>query len=862
MNTFKIYLSKITIIVSVLSLMMLFSCNQKSTKKKINLNKGWEFYYPATEKWYPATVPGNIHTDLFANGLIEDPFYGTNADSLAWISNQEWTYRTEFDIAPEFINRNLELVFDGIDTHAEVFLNEKKIGETKNMFRQWVFVIDDSIRKKEHNIINVIFRPSSEYNSQKLAEGGYAIPDNRVFSRKSQYQYGWDWAPNLETCGIYKDVYINSWEKLRITNVNIEQKALTDTMAILIANIELESENYYNGNVCIYSPDRAFDTLKQKLEIFEGKQVYPVEFHIKNPKLWWCNGLGNAEMYNINVQVSTKFRVEEKSVKTGLRDIELATKTDKEGQEFYFILNGIPVFARGANWVPAEYFNGSNSRKNYEELLILAKEANFNMLRVWGGGIYENDEFYNICDSLGIMVWQDFMFACAMYPLSDEMTENITEEVKYQVTRLYNHPSIVMYCGNNEISNGWFDWGWQKQFGISDADSVKIWNDYDNLFHRIIPKTISSIDKSRKYIPSSPFYGWGHEESLTTGDSHYWGVWWGMEDFDMYFDKTGRFMSEYGFQGMPPMSSLQKFIPEDSVYRYSKTLKSHQKHPFGFEAINKYMQREFPVPEKFEDFVYVSQVLQAEGLQHAFDAHLSSMPYCMGSLFWQFNDCWPVVSWSAVDYYKQPKALYYMAKKAFEDIYIAAFEHNNNFKVFAVNQRNTTINVKAVISIMDFRGNRIIADSTVTILDLLSSNEIIFDNLSYEQISKFKDSSFVRIKLYDFNEGNLLSERSLTTGRNKDLKLPEPEFHYNLKQNKDYQEIIIDSKVYVKSLYIYTPGTEGRFSDNFFDLIPGKTKTVLFYPQTKTDKLNLKFNSVNVIVNDYQNKLSEPVENK
>ena len=242
------------------------------------------------------------------------------------------------------------------------------------------------------------------------------------------------------------------------------------------------------------------------------------------------------------------------------------------------------------------------------------------MLRVWGGGIYENDEFYNICDSLGIMAWQDFMFACAMYPLSDEMTENITEEVKYQVTRLYNHPSIVMYCGNNEISNGWFDWGWQKQFGISDADSVKIWNDYDNLFHRIIPKTISSIDKSRKYIPSSPFYGWGHEESLTTGDSHYWGVWWGMEDFDMYFDKTGRFMSEYGFQGMPPMSSLQKFIPEDSVYRYSKTLKSHQKHPFGFEAINKYMQREFPVPEKFEDFVYVSQVLQAEGLQHAFDA--------------------------------------------------------------------------------------------------------------------------------------------------------------------------------------------------------------------------------------------------
>ncbi len=851
MDTFKNYLSKIIIISSVLSLMLLFSCNQKSTRKRINLDKGWEFYYPKTEKWYPATVPGNIHTDLFANGLIKDPFFGTNADSLAWISNQEWTYRTEFDISSDFINRNLELVFDGIDTHAEVFLNEEKLGETMNMFRQWVFVINDSIRKKDKNILEVVFHPSSEYNKQKLIEGGYAIPDERNFTRKAPYQFGWDFAPNLETCGIYKDVYINSWEKLRITNVNIEQKLLTDTMAFMVAFIELESENYYNGNVKILSPNKAFDTLSQKLEIFEGKQVYPVEFQIRNPKLWWCNGLGAAEMYDIKVQVSTKFRVEESNIKTGLRKIELVTNTDESGQEFYFILNGIPVFARGANWVPAEYFNGSNSHKNYEELLILAKDANFNMLRVWGGGIYENDEFYNICDSLGIMVWQDFMFSCSMYPLSDEMTENITEEVKYQVNRLYNHPSIVMYCGNNEISNGWFDWGWQKQFNLSPEDSVKIWKDYDNLFHRIIPKTIASIDRSRKYIPSSPFYGWGRKESLTTGDSHYWGVWWGMEDFDMYFEKTGRFMSEYGFQGIPSINSLEKFMPVDSLYRYSESLKSHQKHPFGFDAINKYMQREYPVPEKFENYIYISQLMQAEGLQEAFDAHLSSMPYCMGTLFWQFNDCWPAISWSAVDYYKQPKALYYFAKKAFEDIYIAAFLQKNEFKVFAVNQRNTTLNVKAVISISDFNGRLIIADSTVTILDLLSSNEVSFENISNELISKYKDSTYIQIKLYDFNEGGLLSERSLTTGKNKDLRIPKADFHYNLKKNQDYWEIILTTKVFVKSLYISAPGIDCKFSNNFFDLIPGETKTVFFYPNKKTDNLNIKFNSMNGILNSY-----------
>ncbi len=848
MNSFNKYLSKIIIIVSVLSLMMLFSCNQKSTRKKINLNEGWEFYYPKTEKWYPATVPGNIHTDLFANGLIEDPFYGTNADSLSWISNQEWIYRTEFDIDPEFINRNLELVFDGIDTHAQIYLNEEKIGETKNMFRQWVFIINDSVRKKENNILTVIFQPSSDYNSKKLIEGGYAIPDNRNFSRKAAYQYGWDWAPKLETCGIYKDVYINSWEKLRICNINLEQKLITDTMAYVVAHIELESENYYNGNVRIYSQDRKFDTIVQDLAIFEGKQIYPIEFKIKNPELWWCNGLGEPEMYEVKIEVSTKFRVEERTIKIGLRTLELASNLDEKGQEFYFILNGIPVFAKGANWVPAEYFSGSNTTENYEDLLLLAQDANFNMLRVWGGGIYENDEFYSICDSLGIMVWQDFMFACAMYPLSDEMTENITEEVKYQVNRLYNHPSVVMYCGNNEISNAWFDWGWQKQFGISEEDSTTIWNDYDKLFHRIIPKTIASIDKSRCYIPSSPFYGWGRDESLTTGDSHYWGVWWGLEDFDTYFDKTGRFMSEYGFQGIPAISSLVKFMPEDSLYKYSETLKSHQKHPFGFDAINKYMAREYPVPEKFEDFVYVSQLLQAEGMQHAFDAHLSAMPYCMGTLFWQFNDCWPVVSWSAVDYYKQPKAVYYFAKKAFANIYIAAFKQKDEFKVYAVNHQNTSLNVKAVIKISDFNGNLLHSDSTVTILELLSSNEIFFDDI-FKINNLLTDSSFANIELYDFNDGALLSNRTLVTSNNSSLRLPEANFHYNSKQQKDYWEIVIDSKVYIKSLYVTSMGTQGNFSDNFFDIIPGETKTIMFYPEQKTDKLKLEFNSINSVNN-------------
>lgn len=837
--------SKIIIITSITGLLGIFSCNQVSTRKQIDLNTGWEFYYEETGKWYPATVPGSIHTDLYSNNLIANPFYGTNADSLEWISEQDWKYRKSFDISAEFINRNLELVFDGIDTHAEVLLNGANLGQTENMFRQWVFVINDSVRKKINNLLEVTFHPSSKYNAEKEKNGAYSIPDNHGNTRKAPYQYGWDWAPKLETCGIYKSVYINSWEKLRIKSVKIEQKLLSDTAAVLIAHIEVESENFYNGNVIIYSPDNRFDTLKTKFEINEGCSYYPVEFKIKNPDLWWCNGLGDPNMYDIRVQVSTKFRVEERNIKIGLRDIDLISDTDKHGQSFYFKINGTPVFARGANWVPAEYFSGSNSTQNYKDLLELAADANFNMLRVWGGGIYENDDFYSLCDSLGIMVWQDFMFSCAMYPLDQNMKDNISKEVTYQVKRLYNHPSIVMYCGNNEISNGWFDWGWQKQFNISPQDSAMIWKDYDDLFHRIIPKAVFAEDASRKYIPSSPFYGWGHQESLTHGDSHYWGVWWGMEEFDMYFEKTGRFMSEYGFQALPSIESLEKFIPSDSLYKYSASLKSHQKHPFGFKAINEYMLLDFPTPQNFTDYVYLSQLLQAEGMQTAFDAHLSSMPYSMGSLFWQYNDCWPAISWSAVDYYHQPKALLYYAKRAFAEISIAAFDKDGKLNIYAVNHRNSTINAKTIIRYCDYSGNTLFADSTVSILNMLSSTEIIIDGLVN---SKFKsDSCYAEIILTDFNQGDLLCKRTLLINKGIVLNLPEPNLHYNVKKQRDYWEIELRSQVFVKGVQI-SANAKGRFSDNWLDLIPNETVIVKFYSQNRIEKLTIKINSLNSVL--------------
>jgi beta-mannosidase len=882
MNILIVNKTRALIILLFIIIVIIPACVQKTTRKIINLNNGWEFFYEKDNEWLEAKVPGNIHLDLLNNNLIDDPFYGINSDTkeIDTISKQVWHYKKKFNISTDIYERNLEIVFDGLDTYAEILLNGRKIGETNNMFKRWAFAIEDTIKQKD-NVLEVIIKPSQSYNQQKLAEFGVAVDNPRVFTRKAGYQYGWDWGPSFETTGIFKNVYINIWEKLRITNINIAQKEITGNLATMIANIEIESENYYNGDVRIISPANEFDTLHQKLEIFEGKQIYQVEFPIENPKLWWCNGLGDAKLYDVKVQVNTKFRIEEKYTKIGLRNIEFHNNNDENGQEFYFVLNGIPVYAKGANWIPADYFNGRNSYDTYLELLTLAKEANHNMIRVWGGGIYENNDFYDICDSLGIMVWQDFMFANGMYYATDEFIENIKGEVKYQVTRLFNHPSIVLWCGNNEITNGWFDWGWQSQFGLTEADSLRLWNDYNTIFNDVIPNTLSKIDKTRRYVDSSPLYGWGHKKSDTHGDAHYWGVWWGMHKFDNYYTRTGRFMSEYGFQALPDISSLRKNIPEDSLYMifvknynnpdndptiknnrdtliYSKTLKTHQKHKIGYETINEYMKREYIVPAKFEEYVYMSQVVQAEGLQKAFDAHLSAMPYCMGTLYWQLNDCWPVTSWSAIDYYKSPKALYYYSKKSFQDNHIAVLRKNNTFEIFVVNHKPKPINAEIIMTHMDFNGNVIGKNSLLTNIDKLSSKEIKFnDKTIFSSFIENKTNSFMFIELKDADTKELLYDRAFTATEDMFLLLPEiKNMNYKISQTEGKTwRIDIYSDMFIKNLYLYCDNAEGRFSDNYFNVIPGQTKTIYFYPKATPSDLNIKSILMNNINYNWRNSL-------
>ncbi len=684
---------------STLFLLLNLSIMSLSAQSELWLHSGWEFRESGAREWLPANVPGSVHTDLLAAGVISDPFIGTNEDSVQWIEEKDWEYKLVFSIPDSILaGENAQIVFEGLDTYAEVIFNGVHILHADNMHREWKANVKELLQPE--NTILIKFT-SAMKEGRRLADSiPFRMPvDERIFTRKAQYQYGWDWGPRFVGCGIWKSVRLETWNNARISDLQIYQDSLHEEQAAMHASVSWDMPEMDFGTIGEYTVQLyADDALVQEERVIVGSEPTPCRdlyFTINEPEMWWpleptsataimpYQGKKPQKLYTIRVDLLKDGKViSTYSRKTGLRTVELLQEPDNVGSSFYFKINGKPVFAKGANFIPTHSFPEQTSKADYRRMLEDIAAANVNMLRIWGGGIYEQDYFYELCDSLGIMVWQDFMFACAMYPGDDAFMQNVAAEVDYQVKRLRNHPSIVLWCGNNEIDEAWHNWGWQITHGYLQLQADQIWKWYTDLFEKSIPNALAELDPDRPYWPSSPSIGWGKKESLLKGDSHYWGVWWGKEPFDVYHKKVGRFMSEYGFQGMPSMFTLKEYIDSSDLYLYSPAIKQHQKHPVGYETIQTYMERDFPVPESFEDYVYTSQLLQAWGIRHALNAHLSAMPYCMGTLFWQWNDCWPVTSWSATDVAGRRKALYYQAKRSFEDYHLSGIMTKNGLDVY------------------------------------------------------------------------------------------------------------------------------------------------------------------------------------
>lgn len=787
--------------------------------------ENWKVQKFSDNVWSKAHVPGTIHTDLFLNKQIQDPFDGNNENQLQWIEEQYWVYQTKFSVSKkELTAQNKELVFYGLDTDASVYLNDSLVLEANNMFRTWRIPIQKLLREG-NNTLRVEFESSVQKAKKSAALSPFVLPgEEKVYVRKAPYQFGWDWGPRFVTAGIWKNVAIRFWNSAQLESVSYSQEELNNKVAQLKIKTTVKC---VNGG--IYSIE--INNKKQTVSLKKGIQIVEIPYQINNPKKWWPNGLGKQNLYNFSIRIRKKGKIlDQKKLQIGLRTIELVQEKDSLGKSFYFKVNGRKVFMKGANYIPPESFMPKMTYKKYKNLIETAVKSNMNMIRVWGGGVYENDAFYDLCDQKGILVWQDFMFACALFPGDEDFVSNVKQEVKDQVVRLQNHPSIALWCGNNEVDEGWKNWGWQKQYRYSKNDSTTIWNNYQRLFEKEIPAVLDSIvsKENNRYWPSSPSIGWGKKESLTQGDSHYWGVWWGMEPLETYTEKVGRFMSEYGFQGMPDLKTFETFAKTSELNLTSESVKAHQKHPTGFETIQTYMERDYKVPTSFEDYIYVSQLLQARGFKIAIEAHRSAMPYCMGSLYWQLNDCWPVTSWSSTDYYGRWKAAQYQIKRSFESKLLVMkgvknLENNelNSIKVQIVNEELNDEKGTLNLSMIQFDGKEM----------WKKTKSINLQSNSVTDVMELSNSEIPETKLW--KDGLLYAEFINSKGEKtvSDYYFVSPK-ELNLKKTNitykfiDKNHVELSSSTLAKNVYIQGEGIE--FEDNYIDILPNEKKVITF----------------------------------
>lgn len=687
-------------------LVVIVGCEKPQLPTRQYLHEGWRFSQEGKNEWKSATVPGVVHTDLLSHQLIPHPWKGTNELEVQWIEIENWEYQTSFNISKEQLERDaIDLVFEGLDTYAEVTLNNQLILSTDNMFRTWRKNVTDLILEGK-NLLEIKFTSPIEINAPKLDALGYELPagsetvERKVspFTRKAPYHFGWDWGPRLVTSGVWRPVYLDVYDVARLDDVQIITHELTEENAKLeaVLTVNVLSSNEFEFH--------AWDQREQyKLE--PGEHLIRIPFEINNPERWWPNGWGDPYLYEIPVSMSIGGNeIDGRKVKIGLREVELIQDEDSIGRSFYFEINGEPLFTRGANYIPQSHFLPSVQPVDYEKLIEEVKASGMNMLRVWGGGIYENDLFYDLCDENGILVWQDFMFAGSMYPGDSTFIKNVEAEVIDNVKRLRNHPSIVHWNGNNEIDVAWNNWGWQAQYGYSEEDSTKIWKDYLFLFHDLIPDLLSTLD-DRPYTTTSPLSNWGTPENFNYSSMHYWGVWHGGDDFEAYDNNVGRFMSEYGFQSFPAIETIAFFADSSQWDLGSEVMKHHQKSYVGNGMISKNIEKYFNEPTDFKDFVLKSQQTQAKAMQMAIDAHRLKKDHCWGSLFWQLNDCWPGPSWSAVDVFGRKKVFYDELSTLFAPIALIPKFQENDLVISLVNDSLEAIEGEMILTLMNVNGN-------------------------------------------------------------------------------------------------------------------------------------------------------------
>jgi len=812
--------------------------------EQIILSKNWLFKNSADQNWQSAKIPGNVYNDLIETKQIPDPYFSSNEKKVQWVDTCEWDYSTEFDLNTTQLKKfdHAELTFKGLETYASIFLNDTFILNTNNAFRIWNKEVHHLLRAGK-NTLRVHFFSTVKTAKAKAKKLPYTLPvDEKVFARAPQYKFGWDFGPRFVGCSIKQPVTITFWKDVKLNAVSVEQTRITINKADLKFNYLIHSTKKQEAKIEILNSKTG---KKEILPIIleNGDNNIAQKISITDPQLWWCNGYGKPYLYPfiITMKLANGETVSQ-TKKVGIRTIELIQNEEPFGKSFYFQLNGLPIFMKGANLIPPDIIK--QNRNDYEYPLI-AKNSNMNMLRVWGGGNYCTDEFYNACDENGILVWQDLMFACAMYPGDEDFTNNVLNEVTEQVNRIKDHSCLALWCGNNESDEGWKNWGWQKEFKYSKNDSSTIYNSYLNLFNSKIPEVIKKHSPTIAYWPSSPSIGWGHKESLLQGDSHYWGVWWGMEPFENYEIKFGRFMSEYGFQSLPSFHSLKKFCERDSLYKITSSIASHQKNTRGFETIDTYLKRDYQTPASFEKYIYATQLTQRDGMKTAIEAHRRNKPYCMGTLFWQMNDCWPGISWSSTDYFNEPKAFQYELKNLYHTVLISIHKERENYAVYLINDSLQPLKGTLTIQVKDFN-SKTLSTKTRSVEIEGNSSKINYLLNEKELTNSDKKSIYLHCTFLS-NNGKVNVWNDYFFAKPKDLNLKKPVIKMML--SNDGKSITIWSDTFLKDLYLYSEHSSSVFKTNFLN-IEAESYYVIPLTEKITDLKNIHYYTINTLSKD------------
>ncbi|MFC1923217.1 glycoside hydrolase family 2 protein, partial [Chloroflexota bacterium] len=655
-----------------------------------SLAGAWEFRQVGSDEWLPASVPGGVHTDLLALGRIPDPFVADNEKRVQWVAESDWIYKYQFICSPELLARDkIFLVCDGLDTLATVALNGHELGQTDNMFRRYEWEIRSLLDAEGANGLTISFFSPVKYTAEKqsiraLPGVSQAIPGSPHL-RKAPCQFGWDWGPQLPPVGIWKDIRLEGYSAARFSNLHLQQKHDRGNVTIEVKVVVQRWEDTPIAAVVrITTPNNEIIEKEAAIAI-QGEVVLKVP--IPNPELWWPNGYGGQPLYQVEVSLirndpDEEGLLDQSSYQVGLRTIELRQEEDQWGREFVFAVNGIPILCKGSNWIPADSFPTRITDDNLEDLIRSAVETHHNMLRVWGGGFYEEDRFYNLCDRYGVLVWQDFIFSCSIYPLDDpEFTENVRQELVENIRRLRHRASLALWCGNNEMEWGWVDWGWNRP-ELQDLKAA-----YAQFFHQILPEWCQAEDPDHPYWPSSPSSDtpFIDPNGQDQGDSHYWDVWHGRKPFTAYRDQYPRFMSEFGFQALPPLATIRTYADEADWNMTSYIMEQHQKNASGNSLMVGQMLDTFRLPKDFASMVYLSMALQAEGIRYGVEHWRRYPDRVAGILYWQLNDCWPVASWSSLDYFGRWKALHYAARRFYAPLLLSIKDNPPEQAVYVSN---------------------------------------------------------------------------------------------------------------------------------------------------------------------------------